>query len=282
MKISSDEFNDLIMAVMLRIRADKRSGKAIKYEDIDSYIDKGLEVVAIKLSAEDRQEVFRAIETEEAIKHTPGNCIFDDYDDPHNWYEHAEIEDEHFWRLYSKYLREESSLDDKSIELLDKKTLPEIMNCLCNPKEEHEGRRLIRGLVIGDVQSGKTATYSGLICKAVDAGYKVVILLAGITENLRQQTQERVDHGIVGLEIKKDALTKIEKPRRVGVGKYDKQLLASSYTTQSSDFVGQKDSIFVSLESQRSVVLFVVKKNVSVLTKLYQFFFNRFSSVRTK
>ena len=103
MKISSDEFNDLIMAVMLRIRADKRSGKAIKYEDIDSYIDKGLEVVAIKLSAEDRQEVFRAIETEEAIKHTPGNCIFDDYDDPHNWYEHAEIEDEHFWRLYSKY-----------------------------------------------------------------------------------------------------------------------------------------------------------------------------------
>lgn len=274
MKISSDEFNDLIMAVMLRIRADKRSGKAIKYEDIDSYIDKGLEVVAIKLSAGDRQEVFRAIETEEAIKHTPGNCIFDDYDDPHNWYEHAEIEDEHFWRLYSKYLREESSLDDKSIELLDKKTLPEIMNCLCNPKEEHEGRRLIRGLVIGDVQSGKTATYSGLICKAVDAGYKVVILLAGITENLRQQTQERIDHGIVGLEIKKDALTKIEKPRRVGVGKYDKQLLASSYTTQSSDFVGQKDSIFVSLEAQRSVVLFVVKKNVSVLTKLYNWLKN--------
>ena len=152
---------------------------------------------------------------------------------------------------------------------MDKKTLPAIMNCLCNPKEAHEGRRLIRGLVIGDVQSGKTATYSGLICKAVDAGYKVVILLAGITENLRQQTQERIDQGIVGLEIKRDDITKIEKPKRVGVGKYDKQLLASSYTTQSSDFVGQKDSIFVSLEAQRSVVLFVVKKNVSVLTKLH-------------
>lgn len=91
---------------------------------------------------------------------------------------------------------------------MDKKTLPAIMNCLCNPKEAHEGRRLIRGLVIGDVQSGKTATYSGLICKAVDAGYKVVILLAGITENLRQQTQERIDQGIVGLEIKRDDITK--------------------------------------------------------------------------
>ena len=94
-------------------------------------------------------------------------------------------------------------------------------------------------------------------------------MLAGITENLRQQTQERIDQGIVGLEIKRDDITKIEKPKRVGVGKYDKQLLASSYTTQSSDFVGQKDSIFVSLEAQRSVVLFVVKKNVSVLTKLH-------------
>ena len=269
MKISSDEFNDLIMVIKRRIGVDKRNGKTIKYEDIDSYIDKGLEFIPISLTDEDRAEVFRAIETEEAIKHTKGNCIFDDYDDPHNWYEHAEIEDEHFWRLYSKYLLEESSLDDKSIDILDKKTLPAIMNCLCNPTEALEGRRLIRGLVIGDVQAGNTATYSGLICKAVDAGYKVVILLAGITENLRQQTQERIDQGIVGLEIKRDDITKIEKPKRVGVGKYDKQLLASSYTTQSSDFVGQKDSIFVSLEAQRSVVLFVVKKNVSVLTKLH-------------
>lgn len=269
MNITNEEFNDLIMVIMRRIGTDKRNGKTIKYEDIDSYIDKGLEFIPVVLTDEDRAEVFRSIETEEAIKHTTGNCIFDDYDDPHNWYEHTQIEDEHFWRLYSRYLSEESSLDEKSIDLLNKTTLPAIMNCLCNPKEEHEGRRLVRGLVIGDVQSGKTATYSGLICKAVDAGYKVVILLAGITENLRQQTQERIDQGIVGLEIKRDDITKLEKPKRVGVGKYDKLLLASSYTTQSSDFIGQKDSIAVSLEAQRSVVLFVVKKNVSVLTKLH-------------
>lgn len=273
MNITNEEFNDLIMVIMRRIGTDKRNGKTIKYEDINSYIDKGLEFLPVVLSAEDRAEVFHAIETEEAIKHTTGNCIFDDYDDPHNWYEHAQIEDEHFWRLYSRYLHEESSLDEKSIALLDKTTLPAIMNCLCNPKEEHDGRRLIRGLIIGDVQSGKTATYSGLICKAVDAGYKVVILLAGITENLRQQTQERIDNGIVGLEIKRDDITKIERSKHVGVGKYDKQLLASSYTTQSSDFVGQKNSIFVSLGAQR-VVLFVVKKNVSVLTKLYNWLKN--------
>lgn len=47
-------------------------------------------------------------------------------------------------------------------------------------------------------QYGKTATYSGLICMAADTGYKVVILLAGTTESLRQQTQERIDEAVVG------------------------------------------------------------------------------------
>lgn len=58
MKISSDEFNDLIMVIKRRIGVDKRNGKTIKYEDIDSYIDKGLEFIPISLTDEDRAEVF--------------------------------------------------------------------------------------------------------------------------------------------------------------------------------------------------------------------------------
>ena len=75
MKISNDEFNDLIMVIERRIGADKRTGKTIRYEDIDSYIDKGLEFIPIVLTAEDRAEVFRAIETEESIKHTKTRTI---------------------------------------------------------------------------------------------------------------------------------------------------------------------------------------------------------------
>ena len=71
-------------------------------------------------------------------------------------------------------------------------------------------------MVVGQVQSGKTSNYTGLICKAADAGYKVVILLTGITENLRRQTQERIDEGIVGMTLKKEG--KIERYPRVGVG----------------------------------------------------------------
>ena len=55
-----------------------------------------------------------------------------------------------------------------------------------------------RGLVLGDVQSGKTASYLALFNKAADAGYRLIIVLAGHTEYLRQQTQHRVDEGFIG------------------------------------------------------------------------------------
>ena len=274
MKLSNENYNNLLILVNTLIKFDMQKGKELKYEDIDPYIDKAIAISKIEIDNDSRSHIFHDIEYEYAVKHTIGSCIFNDYDDPHNWYDHAAISDDYFWQRYRRYLIEQSSLDTKSIDLLDFDTLPKIMNCLSDPNEEFEGKRLVRGLVIGDVQSGKTATYSGLICKAVDAGYKVVILLAGITENLRQQTQERIDEGIVGLAVKRDEITKQEIVKRVGVGLDNKDLKASSYTTQSLDFVGQKDSIITSLAAHSSVVLFIVKKNVSVLSKLHNWLKN--------
>ena len=124
-------------------------------------------------------------------------------------------------------------------------------------------------MIIGDVQSGKTATYSGLICRAADAGYKVVILLAGTTESLRQQTQERIDEAVVGITIKK--VGKIVQPaKRVGVGLDNKQLRATSFTSCANDFVGDCDKISTSINAHNSLIIFVVKKNVSILNKLYK------------
>ncbi len=50
------------------------------------------------------------------------------------------------------------------------------------------------------MQSGKTANYIGLICKAADAGYKLIVILAGIDNGLRSQTQLRVDEGFLGFD----------------------------------------------------------------------------------
>ena len=57
-----------------------------------------------------------------------------------------------------------------------------------------------KGLVVGQVQSGKTANYTGLICKAADAGFGLIIVLAGIHNNLRSQTQIRIDESFLGFD----------------------------------------------------------------------------------
>lgn len=157
-----------------------------------------------------------------------------------------------------------------SVNKLESETLANLMNCLGNPNDKIQGKRLRRGLVIGDVQSGKTATYAGLICKAADAGYKVVILLTGITESLRKQTQERMEEGIIGFTIRVDENGRMQKKlERVGVGLDNKEIRATAFTSYQDDFRGNVDNIVTTLNSHRSLVMFIVKKNVSVLNKLY-------------
>ena len=59
-------------------------------------------------------------------------------------------------------------------------------------------------MVVGNVQSGKTSNYIGLITKAADAGYKVIIIIAGMLEELRKQTQIRVEESFIGKDIYKN------------------------------------------------------------------------------
>ena len=241
-------------------------GKELKLEDIDSYINQA--VILSKLDCDEaaKTRLFIDMEYEYKIVHNKGQAIFNDYGEKREWYSNLKIQDNFFWSRYKDYLINHSSISRISINLLDDITLPDIMNCLGNPNEALDKPRLRRGLIIGDVQSGKTATYTGLICKAADAGYKVVILLTGITENLRRQTQERIDEGIVGITLKKEG--KIEKYPRVGVGLDNKQIKATSVTSTLNDFVGNCNKITMSLASN-SLVLFVIKKNVSVLQRLF-------------
>lgn len=241
-------------------------GKELKPEDIDSYINQAIMLSKLDCDEAAKTRIFTDMEYEYKIVHNKGQAIFNDYNKKREWYSNFKIQDNFFWSRYKDYLINHSSISRISINLLDDVTLPDIMNCLGNPNDVLDKPRLRRGLIIGDVQSGKTATYTGLICKAADAGYKVVILLTGITENLRRQTQERIDEGIVGITLKKEG--KIEKYPRVGVGLDNKQIKATSVTSTLNDFVGNCNKITMSLASN-SLVLFVIKKNVSVLQRLF-------------
>ena len=72
------------------------------------------------------------------------------------------------------------------------------MNFLFNPKSESVDSKY--GLIVGHVQSGKTANYTGLISRATDSGYNVIVVLAGLHNNLRKQTQIRLERELMGID----------------------------------------------------------------------------------
>ena len=107
-----------------------------------------------------------------------------------------------------------------------------------------------KGLVIGNVQSGKTANYASVIAKAVDAGYRLVIVLAGLHNNLRGQTQRRLDRDL---------------------GVKDGPLSWYRLTSSDRDFGTEAERSAEAIASSNQPVLAVVKKNSSRLRNLRNF-----------
>jgi hypothetical protein len=112
------------------------------------------------------------------------------------WYSPSRVAGHAFyWPQYSRHLRETKGWSTETIDLLNVAT-DRVVERLADPLSEDT--RSQRGLVVGFVQSGKTANYSGVIAKAIDAGYRLVIVLTGMHEALRRQTQRRLDMEVLG------------------------------------------------------------------------------------
>src|SRR6185437_16496977 len=97
------------------------------------------------------------------------------------------------WPALKGFLENTKNWDHESIESIDASSA-EIVSLLANPAGD---QFCYRGLVVGYVQSGKTANMTAVIAKAVDAGYNLIVLLGGMTNKLRTQTQGRVENDIV-------------------------------------------------------------------------------------
>lgn len=171
---------------------------------------------------------------------------------------------------FKRYMSEAKHWSEDMILDLDRNT-DEILNRLGDPNKKGSWKR--KGLVIGDVQSGKTANYTSVCNKAVDAGYKIIIVLAGRTNTLRRQTQKRLESDFVGLQ-KDDANQKkgeILPTITVGVGLYGKvgTNYVEAYTSNARDFSkAVADSHSIIINDQMMPKLFVVKKIKSVLENL--------------
>lgn len=247
---------------------------SIPEKEVDTIIKKGLSTAAIVCSEDDYLRIKKEFEYKCHIQQTEGTSIVDDYYEHRDWYSTKCEEDgykEFFWERYRDYLIREVKLNINVVNNMDNSTLKDLMNYLGDPTSTAPFFR--RGLVIGDVQSGKTSTYTGLITKAADAGYKIIILLTGITETLRSQTQKRIESGIIGISI--TGLKDKKQPKvikRVGVGKDNKPIKVTAMTSMEYDFIGSKDQITTSLASHQ-LVMFIVKKNTKVLDKLYNWLY---------
>lgn len=161
-----------------------------------------------------------------------------------DWYTRIKDENNTWFNAYKARLCKKDWSPNVIREL--NRSSDSIMNYLGNPKSKEFN---VRGLIMGDIQSGKTANFIALCNKAADAGYRVIIVTAGIIEKLRRQTQGRLEKEFINLIP----------------GKQVVKLTGTTY-----DFKKEQVENPVHVFRADVPVLCVVKKNVKVLQYLYK------------
>ncbi|MBC7389092.1 MAG: Z1 domain-containing protein [Opitutaceae bacterium] len=173
-----------------------------------------------------------------------------------------------FWNRYRDYLEIDKNFAPEVLGKLDRLT-DRILDSIFDPTKNIVIDK--RGLVVGQVQSGKTSNYTGLICKAADSGYKLIIVLAGIHNNLRSQTQLRLDEGFLGFDTQHQRAFN-QNNLWIGVGKTDQGSIAHSLTSSfdKGDFNAPVANALGLNFNTNEPIIAVVKKNVHVLNRLNQ------------
>ncbi|SCX93251.1 Z1 domain-containing protein [Nitrosospira sp. Nsp13] len=184
------------------------------------------------------------------------------------WLVSARKNEWRYWQRYQGWL--ERKMSATAVEGLGIST-DKILGLLEDPLREGSWDR--RGLVVGHVQSGKTGNYSGLVCKAADAGYKIIIVLAGLHNNLRSQTQIRLEEGFLGYETSAAG----DCVKLIGVGEIDSdskiQPNCATNRSNTGDF-NTKVAQHYAISPEQRPWLFVVKKNKTVLERLLKWIRN--------
>lgn len=208
----------------------------------------------------DLDRVVAMLEERLPIAVGPATVMSDPTADHVDWYRGGRKLNRRFFERYTDQLRA-LEWPEVSIQAIDDAT-DRIMEWMEDPQRAAPWDT--RGLVVGHVQSGKTANYAGLIAKAADAGYRLIVVMAGMHNALRQQTQKRIDRDFLGYD------TRTEMQRRpIGVGLINGSVHADNITTQApnGDF---RRAVHENLGMgvQQRPVLLVVKKNASILRNL--------------
>lgn len=213
-------------------------------------------VSGCKLSNEDKDELVKEIISENQILIPLGTEVVKKGWEP--WLHTLKERDTYYEDRYKYHLLNNEGYPPLVVnKIFDKNE--KILDYLENP---HRGGKWIKkGLVMGYVQSGKTANYISLINKAADVGYKLIILIAGIHNNLREQTQKRVNEGFIGF----DNLEKVYE----GVGLVNHERIPGSLTSTMNDFKKTNlQSLGINPKDYKEPIILVIKKNYSTLNNI--------------
>ncbi|KGP73720.1 Z1 domain-containing protein [Pontibacillus yanchengensis] len=173
------------------------------------------------------------------------------------WTSKKQLESDNYYLTnYMRYMK--SELPPGVLDTINEDT-DVIMNNLANPDLKAFSRY---GMVVGHVQSGKTSNYASLICKAADAGYRFIVVIAGGQNNLRDQTQKRLDEVFIGANYQ-------------GVGKlagFKREKMPDSLTNANNDFKIEtaKARETTNFENMQLPILVVIKKHTKPLSNLLE------------
>lgn len=220
--------------------------------------------VVFDVTDDEAEHLAREFEARHGVTMTIGALLKDQTYEP--WLDNAKTQiDPYYWNRYRKLLGEKH-FSGQVIATIDEVT-DRILGHLENPAKDGPWDR--RGLVVGHVQSGKTANYTGLICKAADAGYKLIVVIAGIHNNLRNQTQLRIDEGFVGRDSAR--LLSQKDDQFIGVGRIDRTRRPATFTNSVKDFnKAAATALGIPLQNLKEPAVLVIKKNSSTLKHLLE------------
>ena len=253
----------------LRRKIDPESGVLANLDEIERAsklavdLCKGMADEEISL---DVSEIIHRLREEFTITQDSYVILQDEGKDHEVWWPEKKLEKGRlpYWSRYKEFISPDIPFN--VVNRTDR-TTDTILGLLEDPERHGSWDR--RGLVVGQVQMGKTSNYTGLICKAVDAGYKLIVVLAGIHKSLRAQTQLRIDQGFLGFNTSMN-LTLKNISSRIGASKYGDVPQQSMSLTTNAD-----DGDFKQTRAQNAGIplgelptILVVKKNKSVLTNL--------------
>ena len=243
---------------------------------VEEMVDGFLKLPNVKYLADQREWII-----DEVLRRTDVSIdaaeVLDNNEAHEPWLEDVDQSDWRLWRRLRAHLQYEEGIPPQVIGELDSSTTKTLAR-LESPNRDGQWDR--RGMVVGHVQSGKTTHYTTLAAKALDAGYRIVVVLAGMHNNLRSQTHGRIDRDLTGRNSRATR-PGLDQWAHIGVQELQRKrgwdgptfaIQTSTTADENGDFrAKQAHSVYLQVGEGTRLVM-VVKKNASVLKKLRDWF----------